>query len=110
MGNKDGWLTASRFRFSCISQISTSNIMMINPEADNIRVRSEPAGFLLPRRFQKTMDGVWTVVDILPNPEFLRGVTPQTMQKVTLIIDLVDKFNRAFQFRYKTQVFSSENP
>jgi hypothetical protein len=52
---------------------------------------------------------VWTVIDLLPNPEFLRGLTPLSMQKVVIVIDMIDKFGRKQQFRYKSQVFSSEN-
>jgi hypothetical protein len=109
MALHDGWIHSRLFRFTFESDLGEGNVVMTNPMAFNIQVKSEPPGFLMQNRFSFAIDRVWSVIEIKPSPDFLRGLTPALLQKVVIDISFTDKFGNPNRYRFKTQVFSSEN-
>ena len=97
---------ARQFKFTYYSPTAKTDLVVI-PDMKNLNVTSDPPNFLsyASKNYKTYKDGLWQVLEIIPNQAFFENMKGNEVKKVSLNISFTTQFGEKKNLKFDAYVF-----
>lgn len=95
-----------QFRFNYYTKLKNKDLVIL-PEMKDLVVKSVPSDFLsrISQNYKIYPDGLYQVLEIIPNQTFLESIPGDEVRKVSIEIDFTTQFGDSKRLKYEAFVF-----